>query len=343
MTGRKSRMSSFGGVKRMSGGPSEVLFHREEGNPILTAANWPYPINTVFNAAATTLADGSTLLLCRVENRTGLSHLCAARSSNGVDDWEIDPQPTLLPDPANYPEETWGIEDPRITFVPALTKYAVVFTSYSRAGPGVSLALTEDFRSFERYGEIQPPEDKDAALLPRQVAGKWVLIHRPEGPLGAHIWISYSPDLRHWGGYKLIIEARRGPWWDANRVGLSLPPIETERGWLLIYHGVRQTPSGSIYRVGLALLDLEQPERCLRRGDRWVFGPEQPYERFGDVGNVVFPCGYTLGSDGDTLKMYYGAADSCIAVATASVQALLDWLGRYGLDPTLGVGQGTNH
>ena len=196
----------------MSGGPSEVLFHREEGNPILTAADWPYPINTVFNAGATTLPDGSTLLLCRVENRTGISHLCAARSPNGVDDWEIDPQPTLLPDPANYPEETWGIEDPRITFIPALNKYAVVFTSYSLAGPSVSLALTEDFRSFERYGEIQPPEDKDAALLPRQLAGKWVLIHRPESPLGAHIWISHSPDLHHWGGSKRIIEARRGAW-----------------------------------------------------------------------------------------------------------------------------------
>jgi len=85
-------------------------------------------------------------------------------------------------------------------------------------------------------------------------------------PLGAHIWISYSPDLRHWGNHKLMLEARRGAWWDANKIGMSPPPIETSRGWLMIYHGVRRTPSSSIYRLGLALFDLEQPEKCLIRG-----------------------------------------------------------------------------
>ncbi len=94
------------------------LFHRHKLNPILTAADWPYPVNSVFNPGATLLPDGTTLLLCRVEDRRGLSHLCAARSANGVDDWQIDPQPTLLPDPEHYPEELWGIEDPRITLRP---------------------------------------------------------------------------------------------------------------------------------------------------------------------------------------------------------------------------------
>src|SRR6202158_5646038 len=97
----------------------ETLFHRHAGNPILSGKNWPYSINSVFNAGATRLADGSTLLLCRVEDRRGLSHLCVARSANGVDGWQIDPQPTLMPD-ADYPEEIWGIEDPRITYVPEL-------------------------------------------------------------------------------------------------------------------------------------------------------------------------------------------------------------------------------
>src|SRR6476661_7907299 len=116
------------------------LLLRHPGNPILTAKDWPYSINSVFNAGATLLADGSTLLLCRVEDRRGISHLCAARSQNGVDGWEIDREPTLLSSPKEYPEEIWGIEDPRITFVPELQKYAVTYTSYSRGGPGVSLA-----------------------------------------------------------------------------------------------------------------------------------------------------------------------------------------------------------
>jgi predicted GH43/DUF377 family glycosyl hydrolase len=313
----------------------DELFRRYPGNPILTGAAWPYSVNTVFNPGATRLADGTTLLLCRIEGHSGHSHLCAARSANGIDGWQIDERPTLLPDP-QCPEERWGIEDPRISYVPELDKYAIVYTAYSRGGPCVSLALTEDFRSFERYGEIMPPEDKDAALLPRRIDGLWALIHRPMTARGANIWISYSPDLKHWGGHRVVLEARRGGWWDARKIGLSPPLIETEKGWLAIYHGVRETASGSLYRLGLALFDPLQPERCVIRSPSWVFGPEAPYERFGDVGNVVFPCGYTLGSDGDTLLLYYGAADTCVALATASVKRLLAWLETHG-QPGMGV------
>ena len=302
------------------------LFTRYSGNPILSRLNWPYPINSVFNAGATRLPGGDTLLLCRVEDRSGLSHLCAARSENGIDEWRVDAQPTLLASPRDYPEEIWGIEDPRITYVPELEQYAVAYTSFARGGPGVSLVLTTDFRSFERFGVIMPPEDKDAALLPRRINGYWALIHRPVTTLGAHMWISYSPDLQHWGNHKVILEARRGGWWDANKIGLCSPPIETPKGWLTIYHGVRQTASGSIYRLGLALFDLERPEVCLQRGSSWIFGPEAPYERGGDVSDVVFPCGQTISADGDTIHLYYGAADSCVALATGSIRCLLTWL-----------------
>lgn len=302
------------------------LFRRHKLNPILTARDWPYPINSVFNPAAVLLPDGTTLLLCRVEDRRGHSHLTSARSVNGLDDWQIDPQPTLPAEPDKFPEECWGIEDPRVTFIPELQKYAVVYTAYTHEGPGVALAFTTDFRNFERFGVIMPPEDKDAALLPYRINGNWALIHRPVSSPRAHMWISYSPDLLHWGNHKLMMEARRGAWWDANKIGLSPPPIETPQGWLVIYHGVKHTAAGCIYRLGLALFDLNQPERCLKRGNEWVFGPTEAYEQHGDVGNVVFPCGYTLGADGDTLHLYYGAADTSIGLATASLNGLLDWL-----------------
>lgn len=304
----------------------EELLARHPGNPILTAADWPYRCNTVFNPGAVRLADGHTLLLCRVEDRQGHSHLCAARSHDGLGEWVIDDGHTLRPDPLRFPEEVWGIEDARITYLPELERYAVAYTAFSRGGPGVSLALTEDFFEYERLGGVLPPEDKDAALLPRRFDGRWAMIHRPVGAHGAHVWISYSPDLRHWGAHQLVIEARRGAWWDANKIGLGPPPIETPEGWLILYHGVRQTASGSLYRLGLALLDLEQPHRCIRRSNRWIFGPETLYEREGDVANVVFPCGYTLGPDGDAVRFYYGAADTCIAVADASVREMLAWL-----------------
>jgi predicted GH43/DUF377 family glycosyl hydrolase len=123
-----------------------------------------------------------------------------------------------------------------------------------------------------------------------------------------------------------MLEARLGGWWDANKIGLSSPPLETSQGWLVIYHGVKQNGAGVIYRLGLALFDLNEPQLCLKRGDEWVFGPEETYEQHGDVDKVVCPCGHTLASDGDTLRIYYGAADTSIAVATGSVKAMLGWL-----------------
>jgi predicted GH43/DUF377 family glycosyl hydrolase len=151
---------------------------------------------------------------------------------------------------------------------------------------------------------------------------------------GAHVWMSSSPDLRNWGNHKLVLTARKGGWWDANKVGLSPPLIETDRGWLMLYHGVRQTAAGSLYRLGVALFALDHPERCLARGASWLFGPEASYERAGDVGNVAFPCGYTVGDDGDSLRLYYGAADTSVAVASGSIRQLLAWLDREGSPET---------
>jgi len=307
----------------------EILF-RHEKNPILTASDWPYPAHTVFNPGATLLNDGSTLLLCRVEDRRGISHLCAARSKNGVDGWEIDSKPTITPDPDNHPEELWGIEDPRITWLEDIQTYVVAYTAYGRSGPGVALALTHDFKKFDRLGLMMQPDDKDAALLPRRFDGHYALIHRPVTDVSANMWMSYSPDLSNWGNHKLLLPARRGAWWDANKIGLSPPPIETKEGWLVLYHGVRQTCAGCLYRLGLALFDLENPDVCLLRGDEWLFGPESHYEREGDVGNVAFPTGFTIDDDGDTINLYYGAADTSVALARGSIAQLLDWLKRHG-------------
>ena len=308
----------------------EVLFSRYERNPILTADDWPYPVHTVFNPGVTKLKDGTTLLLVRAEDRRGISHLSVARSKNGIDGWEIDNSPSFEPDPDNYQEELWGIEDPRITYMEEEDRYAIAYTAYTKNGPGVALATTTDFVTFERQGLVMQPDDKDAALMPRKFKGEYTLVHRPVSEASANMWISYSPDLRNWGGHKQLLPARRGAWWDANKIGLSPPPMETDRGWLMLYHGVRQSCGGCLYRLGLALFDLEDPEICLLRGDRWLFAPEAHYEREGDVPNVVFPCGWTVDDDGDTISMYYGAADTCIALAKGSVQGLLNWLDENG-------------
>jgi predicted GH43/DUF377 family glycosyl hydrolase len=304
------------------------LLTRYPGNPILTAALWPATVNAVFNPGVTRLAD-DVVLLVRVEDRTGISHLCPARSRDGLTDWTITPEDSLLP-ALDSEAERYGIEDPRIT--PYGDQQLIVYTGYSTGGPLVCLASTRDFKTYERNGVLLPPEDKDAALFPRQFDGRYALLHRPVSTTPqqtANIWLSWSPDLRHWGDHHVLIAAREGAWWDAHKIGLSAPPLLTSDGWLLLYHGVRVTPAGTIYRLGLALLDAEHPERVLARSNEWIFGPDAAYERTGDVSQVVFSCGWLLMEDGDTLQIYYGAADTTVCVATASLTALLGWLSTH--------------
>lgn len=303
------------------------LFQRHPRNPILTARDWPYPAHTVFNAGACQMGD-ETILLVRVEDRRGHSHLTVATSKDGVTNWRINAKPSFAPEPVSFPEELWGVEDPRLTWVAERGEWIIAYTAFSPSGPMVSLASTTDFASFSRLGPVMPPEDKDAAVFPRRFGGRYAMIHRPvsAGSSGAHIWISFSPDLTHWGDHHILMHARRGAWWDANKIGLSPPPLETPEGWLMLYHGVRHTPGGCLYRLGLALLDLESPWQVLRRSDEWLFAPEMPYERQGDVNGVVFPCGWTLDAATDTVRMYYGGADSCLALATAKLSDLLSYL-----------------
>ncbi len=250
------------------------LFHRHPDNPILTAEDWPYQVNAVFNPAAAAV-DGKTVLLARVEDRRGISHLSVARSKNGIDGWAIDPEPLLVPG-GSIAGEQWGFEDARTVWVDELGCFVITCTAYGPAGPAVFLATTTDFTSVERRGIIRHPEDKNAALLPHRLDGRWVLLHRPKTQFGgAHgeILLSRSDDLVSWSSPEQVLQPRTGAWWDSLRIGIGPPPLRTEHGWLLVYHGVKETVAGDIYRVGLALLDLDDPTRVLRRLPGWVLAP----------------------------------------------------------------------
>ena len=196
----------------------------------------------------------------------------------------------------------------------------------------VSLASTQDFRTFERIGAALLPENKDAALLPppdSMDAGPCSTGPCRASPgLGAHVWISFSPDLKHWGDHSLLLEARSGGWWDAGKVGLSPPPLRTDEGWLIMYHGVRETCGRLHLSPRARPAGFEDPRRVIRRGDEWVFSPQESYERTGDVGNVAFPCGWVVRDD--EVWIYYGAADTSIALATARLPDLLSWLRSQG-------------
>jgi predicted GH43/DUF377 family glycosyl hydrolase len=209
------------------------LFVRYNRNPILTVDNWPYRAHSVFNPAAA-IVDDTTLLMVRVEDHRGFSHFTTARSKNGIDGWEIDSKPTFSPDPVSYPEEIYGIEDPRITYIDEMGKWAVAYTAFSDSGPLTALAFTEDFRNFERVGATMPPENKDAAVFPVRFKGRWAMLHRPVSNMAgakANIWISFSPDMKYWGEHEVLLYAREGGWWDARKIGLSPQPLRVSDGW----------------------------------------------------------------------------------------------------------------
>ena len=197
-----------------------------------------------------------------------------------------------------------------------------MYTAVGNYGYRIALAKTDDFHNFERVALVSEPGNKDGVLFPAKINGQYVRLDRPIGNDVGSIWISYSNDLHSWGDSKVLITPREG-YWDSYRIGASVPPIRTEQGWLEIYHGVKMTSAGPIYRAGTVLLDLEDPSRVVARSKVPLLAPREEYERVGDVGNVVFACGAIVEPTGE-IKMYYGAADTCVCVATAALHEIVE-------------------
>ncbi|MBI3945428.1 MAG: glycosidase [Armatimonadetes bacterium] len=301
-------------------------FSRQGDGPLLTTNDLPFAANAVLNPGAA-LVDGETVLLLRIEDRQGLSGIRVARSRNGVDGWRIADRPLLEPDLPDYPYEEWGCEDARVTRV-GPRQWLIAYCAYSRYGPAVALATTEDFDSVRRLGVVLPPNNKDAVVFPEPFDGMWILLHRPVTGGQEHIWYACSEhDFAHWSLPGVLLPERGGPWWDGLRIGVGAQPLHTEEGWLLIYHGVKDMAGHPVYRLGLALLDANDPRKVLARASEWVFAPETEYEQRGLVPNVVFTCGAVC--RGDEVWMYYGAADTAIGLAVAKTADLLAFVRRH--------------
>ena len=236
---------------------------------------------------------------------TSMSHLRAARSQDGLH-FGVDPHPALF---AGTEYEAFGIEDPRIT--PIGADYYVNYVGVSPLGIVTALARTRDFRSFERLGVIFPPDNKDVAIFPERIGGRYYALHRPStSAFGKpEIWIAESTDLLCWGNHRLLAGQRSGGW-EGGRIGGGAVPLRVAEGWLEIYHGADQN---NRYCLGALLLDAQEPWKVLGRSVRPILEPEADYERQGFFGNVVFSCG-VLAEEG-LLKMYYGASDTITAYA----------------------------
>ena len=305
----------------------EKIFQRHESNPILTIDDLPvnrrYLPLAVFNPGVVEM-DGEVVLLLRVEAEDGRSSIYVARSRDGVSNWRIESSPLLAPDDPDSPiaeYESNGCEDARVTYIAELDAWFIAYVAASDAGPAVALARTNDFQSVERLGLVMPPANKDAALFPQRIGDKWIMLHRPVSGHIEHIWLAESSDLIHWGHPKIVLRERGGTWWDGFRVGAGAVPIETPHGWLLIYHGVKLVAGVPCYRLGLALVDLENPARVISRCLHPILSPTEPYERIGNGLNIVFTCGALV--RGDEVWLYYGAADTCVALAIAKLDDLI--------------------
>lgn len=301
-------------------GHMSPLVERYAGNPILTAKDIPYPVATVHNAGMVK-HDGRYVMLFRSHRLNGRSVIGIAESDDGYR-FVPRPEPFIVPEAegvfAEY--EAYGVEDVRICAMEG--RYYLTYSAYSKHGVRIMLAVTDDFRTLEKLSLITEADYRNVVIFPATFGGRYARLDRPHSEISPwSIWISYSPDLIHWGDAEVVMKPL-GYHWDEMKIGPGATPIRTEKGWLHIYHGVFPTMDGSVYRLGVALHDLENPARIIAVADEWILTPEDPWELVGYVHNVVFTCGAIPEDDG-TVKIYWGAADSVMCVGIARIDELV--------------------
>ncbi|MBC7117266.1 MAG: glycoside hydrolase family 130 protein, partial [Pseudothermotoga sp.] len=216
--------------------------------------------------------------------------------------------------------------DPRL--VKLDNAYYITFCTDDH-GPTIGVGMTKDFKSFTRLPNAFVPCNRNGVLFPRKIQGKYVMLNRPSDmghtPFG-DIFLSESFDMVHWGKHRWVMGRSSNNWWENLKIGAGPVPIETSEGWLLIYHGVTLTCNGYVYSFGGALLDLEDPAKVLYRSRCYLMTPEEDYEVCGFVPNVVFPCAALCDGKTGRLAIYYGAADTHVAVAFGYVQEIVEFI-----------------
>lgn len=298
----------------------EPLIQRYENNPILTRDDVPYPVTTVHNAGAVK-HDDCYLMLFHSHLRNGRSIIGLAESSDGFY-FKVRPEPFLVPAKegifAEY--EEFGVEDMRICFLDG--DYLLTYSACSRHGVRVALARTRDFKNVERVAFITEADYRNVVIFPEKFNGRYARLDSPHSEISpGAVWISYSPDLIHWGDSQVLLKPGQHHW-DELKVVPGVTPIRTAHGWLHIYHGVFPTTDGSICRLGAALHELSNPAKLIGVSDEWILQPEDPWEITGYLHNVVFACGTVTEYDG-TVKIYWGGAGSVMCAGTAKVEDLV--------------------
>jgi len=302
---------------------SSAVVWRSSRNPIVTREHVP-GANSVFNSAVVPFRRGFAGVF-RVDDTRRAMNIHSGRSADGIE-WELEAAPISLRAGDGSVAEIQAhfdhAYDPRVPWLE--DRYYLTWCS-GYHGPTIGLASTHDFETFHQLENAFLPFNRNGVLFPRRIGGSYAMLSRPSDaghtPFG-DVFYSESPDLVHWGRHRHVLAPV--PWtWESTKVGAGPTPIETDEGWLVLYHGVLTSCNGFVYSMGAALLDLDQPWKVRARGSTYLLSPREHYERIGDVPNVVFPCAALVDRDADRVSIYYGGADTVVCLAHARLSELL--------------------
>ena len=302
---------------------SDNVVWRYDANPIIKR-NPAKGCQRVFNSAVVPWGDGF-IGVFRADTTITTPNLHVGHSKDGIN-WEIEPEAIDWRDENGEPFTSMYYYDPRVTWIE--DAYYIVWCT-EQGGPVLGMGKTTDFKNFTRLPNTTLPFNRNGVPFPRKVNGKYLMFNRPSDdghtPFG-NIWLSESNDMIYWGNHKLVMTRGTDIWWESTKIGAGNVPIETDEGWLVFYHGVINTCNGFVYSFGAVLLDLEDPSKVLYRGREYLITPEEDYETVGFVPNVCFPCATLADADTGRIAIYYGAADTYVALAFTTVDEVIDYL-----------------
>lgn len=300
---------------------------RYSENPIIRR-NPAAGVSRIFNSAVCPWEDGFVAVL-RGEQNNGIPHIYLGKSRDGIH-WDVLPDKIAFVDESGNPAMPLYAYDPRLVKVED-TYYLIWCQDFY--GASIGMAKTRDFKTFTRLENPYIPFNRNAVLFPRKVGGYYTMLSRPSDsghtPFG-DIFLSQSPDLTFWGKHRHVM-SRSGNWWESVKIGSGAAPIETDEGWLLFYHGVTGTCNGFVYSFGGAILDINEPSKVLYRCENFLLTPEESYETTGFVPNVCFPCATLQDPATGRIAIYYGAADTTVALAFTKADEVVSYIKEHSV------------
>ena len=305
-------------------GCSDVIW-RFSQNPVIRHDHLAMS-NSIFNSAVVPFGNGFAGVF-RVDDKARNMELHAGFSKDGLH-WDISESRIEFrkTDPG-IPDFQYGY-DPRVCRIE--DRYYVTWCNGFDLKPTIGCAYTFDFQTFYQLENAFVPFNRNGVLFPRKIGGQYMMLNRPSDnghtPFG-DIYISQSPDMVYWGKHRLVMQPCMG--WESTKIGAGPIPIETDRGWLLFYHGVLTSCNGFVYSFSAALLDADEPWKVLKRGREYLMSPQTDYERVGDVPNVVFPCASLVDAETGRIAIYYGCADTCTGLCFTTVDDVIGWLDTH--------------